>query len=249
MPELAHEAAEVSEMTKKLRRLYKEREVHVRARPCEINAKLQEGEKLAYFVRHGEGIHNVAQQEWRREKKPGEPYTLDTDPEFRYLDAQLTSLGREQASALATQAANIEADLYLTSPLRRATQTLGLGFSPSEALCLEDLHEQGGLHTCDRRKDTKELKKEFPWVDYSLIKDGSDPLWGEGIHREEIKNVQARCQNFLVWLQGRAEKRIVIATHSAFLNTLFNAVLECDDDPFLRTWFSTGEMRPVILTF
>lgn len=49
-----------------------------------------------HFVRHGEGYHNVAQREWRQASKPGEPYTIDTDPEFKFIDALLTPAGVEQ---------------------------------------------------------------------------------------------------------------------------------------------------------
>ena len=54
------------------------------------------GQKKVHFVRHGEGYHNVAQREWRQASKPGEPYTIDTDPEFKFIDALLTPAGVEQ---------------------------------------------------------------------------------------------------------------------------------------------------------
>jgi len=57
------------------------------------------GSKLVYFIRHGEGTHNLAQREHR--SHPGwdgksEPYTLDTDPDFGYIDAELNDTGKRQ---------------------------------------------------------------------------------------------------------------------------------------------------------
>ena len=59
------------------------------------------GAKLVYFIRHGEGTHNLAQREWR--SSPGwdgasEPYTLDTDPDMRYIDAELNDTGKAQVT-------------------------------------------------------------------------------------------------------------------------------------------------------
>ena len=54
------------------------------------------GQKKVHFVRHGEGYHNVAQREWRAASKAGEPYTVDTDPEYKFIDALLTPTGVEQ---------------------------------------------------------------------------------------------------------------------------------------------------------
>ena len=59
--------------------------------------------KIVHFIRHGEGLHNVAQREWRAD--PGwdgesESITVDNDPEYRFVDAELTPKGIGQAEAL-----------------------------------------------------------------------------------------------------------------------------------------------------
>ena len=53
-----------------------------------------------------------------------------------------------------------------------------------------------------------------------------------------------QAYNFMVWLMNRPEKEIVISTHSAWLFSVFNTVLECDDSS-LAAWFVNGEMRSV----
>lgn len=41
-------------------------------------------------------------------------------------------------------------------------------------------------------------------------------------------------------------KNVAVATHSSWLLTLFNAVLECEDEE-LKKWFATGELRTVLI--
>ena len=69
----------------------------VTATRVEDNATVKgQNQKKVHFIRHGEGYHNVAQREWRQAAKPGEPYTIDTDPEYKFIDAVLTPVGVEQ---------------------------------------------------------------------------------------------------------------------------------------------------------
>ena len=59
----------------------------------EEQVKVKKVTKRIHFIRHGEGFHNVAGREWRERPDyvPGtEPYKLDTDPEYHYIDAILT---------------------------------------------------------------------------------------------------------------------------------------------------------------
>jgi len=244
------EANEIAQMTVQLRQLYNTRSIKVKARICKVSdtPSSSSDDKIVHFIRHGEGLHNAAQKEWYNAKKPGEPYTLDHDPSFHYLDAKLTPLGEEQARLIPTE---FHADLYLTSPLRRATETLQPLFEAQggkRAFALEWLHEIAGKHTCDKRKSLSALRLEYPWVDYSLVETEEDPFWGDGLSRESYESVQQRGEEFLRWLKLRPEKNIVVATHSGFLNTLFNSVLECESDEY-RGWFATGEMRSMTLSF
>ena len=95
-------------------------------------------------------------------------------------------------------------------------------------------------------------KCEFPNVDFSLIPE-TDPFLEEdpntGKRRDESATAQAhRAYNFLIWLRDRPEKEIVVSSHSAWLFSCFNAVLQCED-PDLAEWFQTGEMRSVEVEF
>lgn len=253
----AFETAKVQKDREELVQLFQKRTVFVKAFPWQKDESQIAGKntKLVYFIRHGEGFHNKAQQEWREAKKAGEPYTLDTDPAFRYMDPSLTPTGEAQASSLREEAAKTEVDLFITSPFKRAIQTLERSFDPAnrptepkKALCLEVLHERAGKHTCDKRRRVSEIQKEYEWIDFSLMEDSEDPFWGDGLVREPMENLQQRCETLVRWLQERKEERIVVSCHSTLLFALTNGVLECQD-PALSTWFATGEMRPMVLCF
>lgn len=213
-----------------------------------------EGEKVVFFIRHGEGRHNVAQREWRAAKKASEPYTVANDPNYDYVDAELTETGRAQAAALKPrfEAMAVKPELVVVSPMRRATQTaLGAGLAtlaPAPTLlALEACHETGGRHTCDKRLSVPALKKYFPQVDYSQILTEEDPLWHDET-RESLQSIATRAGAFLEWLRNRTETRIAVAAHSGFLLALFNAVLNTTEDE-ASTWFATGECRAVALTW
>ena len=105
-----------------------------------------------------------------------------------------------------------------------------------------------GKHTCDRRLSRAALAAEFGRVDHSLLETEEDPYWGDGLTRERFEQVAHRAALFVEWLAKRPERTLAVATHSAWLLSLFNAVLltEREED---RSWFGTGEMRGVELRF
>jgi len=115
-------------------------------------------------------------------------------------------------------------------------------------LATELCHEIGGKHTCDKRSATSVLRGEYAIVDYSLVEAEEDPFWGDGVTREPLVDLGRRAGQFAEWLHRRPEKQIVIASHSAFLLAIFNAVFATEEET-AHTWFGTGEMRAVVLTF
>ena len=224
----------------------------VLAKRVDDSADIPDGCMKVHLIRHGQGHHNVAQAEWKAADKEGEPYWLSTDPGFRYGDAELTSVGEQQARALQARANKISPQLMVTSPMRRATQTGLIAFDKHvkagelPVVAHESAHEIGGKHTCDKRLDVAELKALYPVVDYTLVPTEEDPLWLDGHTRESKEHLAGRGAELLGFLQGRPEKHVVVAAHSAFLLTLLNAVIEVevDDD---ASWFDTGEMRTFVL--
>mmetsp|Transcript_61616 Transcript_61616/g.201104 ORF Transcript_61616/g.201104 Transcript_61616/m.201104 type:complete len:297 (-) Transcript_61616:49-939(-) len=259
----AHEKADAQETLVALRAILASRRAAgglagVVRRAVEETVPPPAGWKRVSFIRHGEGYHNVAQREWKEAGKPGEPYTTDTDPEYRYLDPELTARGTDQARALQDRATALsDVEVIIVSPMRRATQTALIGFERAVAkgvpvLAHELCHETGGKHTCDKRKSVTDLKAEFPQVDYSQgVESEEDPYWDAEV-RETRESLAERGAKFVCWLLARPERHIVVAAHSAMLMTLFNAAVEVEqpegeDAVDLLSWFDTGEMRTTLV--
>jgi broad specificity phosphatase PhoE len=183
----------------------------------------------------------------KNSKTPENPYYM-----FEILDAPLTEKGRQQALVLQprVQAIRDQPELVAFSPNCRALQTGVLVFEHLVGkvpfLAHEMVREGFGVHLCDQRRPTSRQTAEFPMVDFSLLETEEDVLFLPD-RRETKPEIADRAYKFLEWLSARPEKHIGVASHSAWLLTLFNANLRCDES--LRGWFQTGEMRSAILEF
>mmetsp|Transcript_14775 Transcript_14775/g.29127 ORF Transcript_14775/g.29127 Transcript_14775/m.29127 type:complete len:282 (-) Transcript_14775:122-967(-) len=257
-----HQVAEVNENVRQLKLSAAEARKRMARtvcfRVCADDEVVPSGlSKKLFIIRHGEGHHNVAQREWRAKADwdgVSEPYTIDTDPDFRYEDPALTDKGEGEARLLQARASAIKPEILLVSPMRRAIQTGLLAFEAAvncgslKALAVELAHERGGKHTCDKRLSKKESVALFPKVDFSLIKDEQDPFWGNGAEREPWQKLADRACDLLMWIAERPENEIALAAHSAILLALLNVPMdaECERD---AAWLGTGEMRALMLTF
>eukprot|EP00953_Heterococcus_sp_UTEX-ZZ885_P031476 16513-Heterococcus_DN1.PRE.1 len=161
--------------------------------------------RVVHFIRHGIGHHNVWGADWAKAAKLGNAYIDVGCP----VDAQLTAVGVSQAQSLQPKLAALLKESACTqvyvSPLRRAVETAlqAVNGLPVKVQANELLHEQAGLHHCDRRLDTPELQLQFPTVDFSAIESVSDPLWGDGAVREPSASVLARAYEFMLWLRDQ----------------------------------------------
>ena len=246
----------------------------------EEQVKVKSVTKRIHFIRHGEGFHNVAQREWRERPDyvPGtEPYKLDTDPEYHYIDALLTPKGEKQAVALQNYVVlNCRSiSLLVISPMRRATQT-GLlavtklieeGIEKKEVslkiVAKEEAHERSNPHTCDKRLDLKDLKEYFYKteaekygymlakagleIDYTEILSESDPYWGNGLEREEQLSVAKRGCKLMKWIYDTNDMEVAIAAHSGLLQAIFETVIT--NKSRTHPWFATGEIKSCDVTF
>ena len=118
----------------------------------------------------------------------------------------------------------------------------------------EMAREHIGVHTCDQRRSIDDIKFDFPSVDYSLIESNDDVLWTAET-RESTANQSRRGHALLQWIAAAVDeygshREVAVATHSSWLLTLFQTVLEIDTEasPGLTSWFATGEMRSVMVT-
>lgn len=243
----------------------------IHAARCDDDASLEPGTKKIHLIRHGQGRHNVAQAEWLAAGRPGEPYWTSTDPDWVYLDAELTPLGEQQARDLRPRTAGLRPELLVVSPMRRAIATALLAFEDHVSgrvaegaapwrlpvLALEACHEHAGRHTCDKRLPTAELAARYPAVDFSLLEAPEDPFWGDGSEREALAALARRAADAAAFLLARPERHIAVAAHSTLLAALVNAALlvgpagGADTAAALAeeatSWFKTGEMRSFII--
>lgn len=144
--------------------------------------------------------HNVAQRDWRANAAwdgTSEPYTPDNDPELKYVDAELTDKGEDEARALLEHTEpHLKPQLLIVSPLRRATVTGLLAFEPHvkrgelRVMAHELCHERAGRHTCDKRLAKSKLQALYPAVDYSQLEAEEDPFWADGWTREPWQDVR-----------------------------------------------------------
>eukprot|EP01047_Picozoa_sp_COSAG01_P074335 COSAG01_NODE_12392_length_1748_cov_2.859231_2_plen_391_part_00 len=77
--------------------------------------------RVVHFIRHAQGTHNIAVA------TEGEAAYAN----WKYRDARLTEVGREQARGAAPTAAKMRFDTVLVSPLSRTLQTADLVLPPS----------------------------------------------------------------------------------------------------------------------
>lgn len=203
--------------------------------------------KVVHFLRHAQGHHNVA----------GELLGEEGYCNVEYLDATLTEFGLEQCSKCCEENFDIvkTSELMVVSPMRRTLQTAFHAFPHCfenkniPILALEHIREQSGLHPCDKRLSTTELKQFYASksVDFSLIPD-IDPLYPKfgDEEREPKSHVVERCVKFIDWLKSRQEKEIICVTHSAFLRILCKHVLDIAEVDKVK--FQNCELRTFIIS-
>eukprot|EP00514_Thraustochytrium_sp_LLF1b_P009171 CAMPEP_0184559766 /NCGR_PEP_ID=MMETSP0199_2-20130426/46592_1 /TAXON_ID=1112570 /ORGANISM="Thraustochytrium sp., Strain LLF1b" /LENGTH=300 /DNA_ID=CAMNT_0026957061 /DNA_START=556 /DNA_END=1455 /DNA_ORIENTATION=- len=135
--------------------------------------------RLLYLIRHGEGIHNVAEREFGKEH--WESVEALTE---KYFDAPLNDVGERQCAELqssfqkATEGGMPPVDTIIVSPLTRAIETAKLGLAhiwgkvPTYAVDL--CRERYGKNLCDKRKSVTELKKLHPEINFDLFMDSQE---------------------------------------------------------------------------
>lgn len=234
--------------------------VRVSAQQWEPGMPVPEDAKLIHWVRHGQGYHNllaeVSRQLGASFTDSGDYEKVHKDTFNPYLqeaiqDPPLTCLGIADAKALWPLAKLLNPELLVVSPLKRATQTILIGFREAIArgtavIAHGGCREQCGVNVCDRRSSRSEYAETFPGVDTSCIKHEEDPTSSK--RRETYYEMAHRAHDFMLWLRARPEKEIVVGTHSAFLMAVFNVALEIGEDS-MKSFFKTGEMRSVLLRF
>eukprot|EP00457_Paulinella_chromatophora_P007089 gb/GEZN01007109.1/.p1 GENE.gb/GEZN01007109.1/~~gb/GEZN01007109.1/.p1 ORF type:complete len:493 (-),score=106.77 gb/GEZN01007109.1/:100-1548(-) len=214
---------------------------------------LQHNQKLLHLVRHGQGFHNLIKAICREGNMKQEE--CKARPEL--LDTPLTAWGRQQAKTLQKQTALFSGlSLVVVSPLARAVQTAKLAFqpalqskSPPRFVAHQTITEQSGIEECNKRRPLTEIKEDFPMVSWSEggFTTEQDPYWNPNVI-EPGRHMADRAYEFLLWLRHQPDKQVAVVAHCGILFVLLNTAVTCQD-PELTQWFSTGELRTVVMEF
>jgi len=215
-----------------------------------------------HFVRHGEGIHNVlaAKHQAKNGAAARPPYSMDNiDCLPDMIDAPLTLLGIQQAkeNAVQTPFLSPQPDYLVSSPLQRALVTGLVSFNfarPANTTGKVVVHEgaRESFHSnniCDLRRNTAEIKQDFPFVDFSNIIDDEPDVKYVGIDGENTDSVVDRMYDFMEWLwedmERSGSKCVGVASHSVALFALTNGVLHFEEgaEDGQSSMYGTGELR------
>ncbi|KAI0539514.1 histidine phosphatase superfamily [Xylaria digitata] len=162
------------------------------------------------IIRHAQAEHNVFY-------------------DYSIPDAPLTALGKRQAAALSLRVSTLqqEADLIISSPLRRTLQTTRLGWAPAierlggigKVICLPELQECAN-HPCDTGSSREELEadSEFADFDFELL----TPRWNskEGFWSPDEVALMNRAKAVRQFLRSRPEKTIVVVSHGGIIRRI-----------------------------
>lgn len=215
--------------------------------------------KVVHFQRHGQGYHNLLGDFSRA---LGNNFDIDdTDPQRNPFvkpeiqDSPLTRKGRQEAASQRTGAASLTPEVVIVSPLHRAVQTALISFadhyrSGVPFIAHEGCREQLGLLMCNKALPLSQTTTEFPGIDFGLCTFGEhDTSWQPGAREHPVDEANRAYEFLTDFVMKREENEMAVVCHSAFLFSVCNAVMDCGDDEALQSWFGTGEIRSVRMSF
>lgn len=195
-----------------------------------------------FFIRHAQSAFNAAVEEIKQATAGLDQSALMTrfsslreDPSLR--DAPLSAEGHRQVAAAAAEAATLDVDLVLVSPLTRAVQTaLGLFGTTGTPIEASPLHAERLFSICDVGRTPAELAAEFPGVGFSHLDDvwwHNDPSAVDAIVYESEDAFRTRVERFKQELAARPEARVAVVGHGLFFQEICGRHLDnCEIFPF-----------------
>jgi len=202
--------------------------------------------KVFILGRHGQGYHNVGEEKYGTKAWDDYWSKLNGDDELTWgPDPLLTPLGQAQAGE-ASYAWNIELkhgipfpEKFLSSPLKRALDTLKTTFIEErdvvvedegrrgnvKVLILENCREEYGEHTCDLRSSLSSLKAIYPPPTFQFEPGFAeeDPLWEKDVREGEVHIVQRALIVLEKAFEG-PETYISLTAHGGFINGFLHAI-------------------------
>jgi broad specificity phosphatase PhoE len=184
--------------------------------------------KRLHIIRHGQAMHNPRAEVAKANGCSMEEF-VDLMRQDDALDAELTTVGRQQAQEAANLvvssiSATTSTDyLVVSSPLSRALETADLVLSPEQAprrVSCELFREVNGNMLCAQRRTRTELVQKFAHWNFDQLQQDHDHLWTPEM--ESFEDSAERGYQGLRWLMDRPEDDIVVVSHGGILRYTMN---------------------------
>ncbi|KAI1458011.1 phosphoglycerate mutase-like protein [Annulohypoxylon moriforme] len=163
-----------------------------------------------FLTRHAQAEHNV-------------------DLDYSIPDAPLTPLGKKQAASLSRLIPDLqkEADVIISSPLRRTLQTTYLGYAPAierlgglkNVVVLPQAQECNDL-PCDTGSSKEVLEKDPEFAVFDLAPVTPDWNSKKGFWAPSTEALTERARWVRKFLRDRPEKNIVLVSHGDILRRI-----------------------------
>ncbi|KAG5518518.1 hypothetical protein PMAC_002914 [Pneumocystis sp. 'macacae'] len=170
-------------------------------------------DKEIYIIRHAQAVHNKTKN-------------------YNLKDPELTEFGKDQAKLLLLHYDHLkEFDLIISSPMRRAIETVLIAFDGFLSLrnsknthhksipliILPELQEISNRN-CDTCSSLEDLQSQFPYLDFSFCT--GNWLLKTGFFSYEPSMIEKRASWVRDWVSDRHEQKIVLVSHMEFIKYL-----------------------------
>ncbi|KAG7395707.1 hypothetical protein PHYBOEH_003312 [Phytophthora boehmeriae] len=200
--------------------------------------------KLLLFLRHGQGIHNVAEAQYGTEAWEKHYRKLG-----KYTDARLTALGIQQVTNASNRIdtemkSGLKVEQVVVSPLERTLHTLMIAYRHHDEIpkhSMEWPRETIGICTCDLRGTISSKAVQYPSIDFDDFWSDADPWWTP-TERESELHIDDRARIFLNRVfYGYDSTYVGVVTHGGLTNAVMRVIGH-------RTYsVSTAEMIPFLV--
>lgn len=209
---------------------------------------LKENQKIIHLVRHAKGAHNAAAE-----------FDYGAYKREDLEDAWLTEEGIDQCGELFFEAATLaeSVELVIVSPLNRTIQTAVFSFpyllEKVQWIARPEVRETMGQHPCDRMMPVSRKVTLYPDINFDALgkQDRDHEYYEYHNTRESVEQITQRGVRFIEWLKTRPEKEIIVVTHSGFLLSFVNNVLQdrmLEFEENVEKEFRNAELRSFVIS-
>ena len=157
--------------------------------------------KKIYFIRHGEGYHNLCNYNYHN-------YHLEYP--------RLTVKGLKQCFELKKTLKEDKFDHIIVSPLRRTLETAVSIFDQNNNFIAMESVREFISNPCDYRESIEEISKEYNFVDFGFV--GDNYKYNK---KEEDIDINLRIDSFYTYLINTPFQKIAVVSHGEFLKRFF----------------------------